>query len=130
MSTLKRQDISEATSKFASYLMSIEPQAHIYHLQSNTYAEHIILNELYQEAPENVDTFIESYQGKYGKIYGYKAQPIREDNDPLAWIKEIRLRLESLRYDVCPKEEAPIQAEIDNVILFLNSIIYKLTNLK
>jgi len=129
MQPLKRQSTDDATAKFASYLMSIEPQAHIYHLQSSTYAEHIILNELYQEAPENVDSFVEAYQGKYGKIYGYKAQPIREDGDALAWIKEIRLRLESLRYTACPKEDTPIQAEIDNVILFLNGIIYKLTDL-
>lgn len=42
--------------------------AHIYHLQSDSYAQHMALGAYYEAAPAAVDAFIEAYQGSTGAL--------------------------------------------------------------
>ena len=52
-------------------------QTQVYHWQSQSYSEHIALNEYYDGLPDLVDGIVESYQGKYGIQTGYKMFELR-----------------------------------------------------
>jgi len=58
--------------EFASLLFDIEINSHIAHLQTDKYSDHMALNSLYVDIVDLRDRFIESYQGKYEIITGYK----------------------------------------------------------
>ena len=47
-------------------------QAHVFHLQTKSYAEHIALNGYYDAVVALFDGIVESYQGKYGIIKNFK----------------------------------------------------------
>ena len=53
-------------------------QAHVYHLQTKSYAEHKALNEYYDDIVPVFDGIVETYQGKYGIIKTYKTIEIKQ----------------------------------------------------
>jgi len=60
----------EPYALFIGTLMQSRNQAHIYHLQTNSFAAHKALQEYYEEIVDLVDGLVESYQGKYGILRG------------------------------------------------------------
>jgi len=130
MAELKRNTPNLAMAQIASMLMGANPQGHIYHLQTTSFAAHKALNEFYDGVVEHRDAIIETYQGQFGIIRGYKLGPMLEDDMPIAYLKELRIRIQALRYDAVPKEYTNIHNEIDNAITLIDSTLYKLINLK
>jgi hypothetical protein len=51
-------------TKFLTY----QNQVKILHWQTTSYSEHKTLNKLYESLSENIDTFVETFMGKYGRI--------------------------------------------------------------
>lgn len=49
-------------------LQSFHNQIKIHHWQTNSYAEHQALGKLYDTFNDLIDTFVETYMGKYGRI--------------------------------------------------------------
>ena len=98
--------------------------AHVAHLQSKSYAEHVTLKEVYEELPELLDSIMETYQGKYGSVCK-DIGSISPGN--LSNYQEHLNRL--LRYleSQLPTYTLDIQDEVLTMINFLNSIKYKLT---
>jgi len=113
-----------------SLLLHSRTQAHTLHLQTKSFAEHKALNEYYDEIGDLVDGLIESYQGKYSILKGYKSYPIDAYKDPsstINYFKDLCDKVEDLR-DCC--KESYIQNQIDNVCQLINSTLYKLRFLK
>ena len=72
-----------------SLLFHSQVQAHIYHLQTDSYAQHKALNDYYDAIPDMIDSIVESFQGEYGIQRGYKSQPFLEDNSPIPYFENI-----------------------------------------
>ena len=53
-------------------------QAHVFHLQTKSYAEHIALNGYYDAVVALFDGIVESYQGKYGIIKNFKTFKVEQ----------------------------------------------------
>lgn len=126
MAELKRN--STPISQLASLLMAARPQGHIYHLQSIRFGEHIALDEFYKGIGKATDKIIEVYQGMAGIITGYKFEPMREDNLPIAYLKELRIKIQELRTQI--QVTSNLQNEIDNAVTIIDVALYKLINLK
>jgi len=60
-----------SVGKYLGALMQSRTQAHIFHLQTKSYAQHKALQEYYEEIVDLIDNYAECYQGKYGVIGGY-----------------------------------------------------------
>lgn len=109
-----------------SLLLHSRNQVHILHLQTKSYAEHKALNEYYDEIVDIVDGLVESYQGKYDILKGYKSYDIQEYKSTESTIKYLK--------DLCDKvtklrkccDDSYIQNQIDNVCELINSTLYKL----
>ncbi len=98
--------------------------AHVAHLQTKSYAEHKVLNEIYEELPELIDSLMESYQGKYGNVIkNIDSISLGSLSNYQEYISKLLRYLESQ----VNTYTLDIQDEVLTVINFLNSVKYKLT---
>lgn len=98
--------------------------AHVAHLQTRSYAQHLALGEIYGELPGLLDSLLESWQGKNGTVIK-DIGSINVGN--LANCEEYLGRM--LRYceSQLPVLPLDIQDELLTIVNFLNSIKYKFT---
>jgi hypothetical protein len=109
-----------------SLLLHSRNQIHVLHLQTKSYAEHKALDDYYSGIVDLIDGLVESYQGKYEILKGYKSYDIEEYKGTESTIKYLK--------DLCDKvmklkkccEDSYIQNQIDEVCELINSTLYKL----
>ena len=107
-------------------------QVHIYHWQvvgQGSYAAHVALQDYYEGIIPLIDKLVESYQGKYGILRGYKmAGIIREDNNFINYFEALSLFVEKVRIDI--PQDTYIANQVDTIQELINSTKYKLQNLQ
>jgi hypothetical protein len=129
----KRDEKETNNGDFAemmSILLHSQTQAHTLHLQTESYSEHKALQNYYEGIDGIVDGLVESFQGKYGIIKGYKSMDLQEwksTEDTVKYMKGLCEKVIELR-DCC--EDSYIQNQIDTVCELINSTLYKLRFLK
>lgn len=116
------------TGDFILTLLHAATNAHLLHLQSKSYAEHMALGAFYAELPDLVDAVAESIQGLEQKIIEYDYDYYRPAPTALE-------ELNSLKEYVSQKREylpnnSEIQNSVDAIAELINSTIYKLKFLK
>jgi hypothetical protein len=119
------------TGQFVSTLLASRTQAHIFHLQTPSFAAHKALNEYYDEIVDIIDGIVESYQGKYGIITGYGNVALQEYQSCegiIAYFTTLCMYVEKSRQMLC--QDSYIQNQIDEVVALINSTIYKFRFLK
>lgn len=121
-----KQNNMEQFAKLVSFLFHSRTQAHIFHLQTTSFAEHKALNDYYDNIIDIVDGLVESYQGKYGILKGYSSYPNLEYTDK----NRVIMYFEALVDKVCALRDSVtdsyLQNQIDNVMELLESTLYKL----
>ena len=115
------------TAEFGSALFELEVVTHIAHLQSGSYAEHMALNEVYTGIVDLRDRFLESYQGYYGIVKGYKSFSISEGEDMILYLQGCVKKFDEYRKTL---ELGYLQQICDDILELLNSAIYKLRFLR
>ena len=125
------EENTQAIAEFVSTLLASRNQAHVYHWQAQqvgSFAAHKALNEYYDEIIDLVDGLVESYQGKYGIIYGYKISGIvREDGSYKMYFDGLSKYVELKRQRIT--QDSYIQNQVDEIISLIESTKYKLINL-
>jgi hypothetical protein len=122
---------SQSIASFVSTMLASRNQAHVYHWQAQrqgSFAAHKALNEYYDEIVDLIDELVETYQGKYGIIYGYKAPTeIREDGNYVVYFEALSKYVDSKRESLV--QDSYIQNQIDEITALVESTKYKLKNL-
>ena len=116
--------------KMMEKILHSRTQAHIFHLQTKSYAEHKALQKYYEGINALVDGIIESYQGKYDVITQYnsvKNVDYKSNEQVIKYFKTLDGMIEKNRKEV---KESFIQNQIDTVQELINSTVYKLRFLK
>ena len=111
---------------FFSCLLHSVTQVHIFHFQTKSYAAHIALGSFYEDVEDLVDTLIESYQGKYGIVKGYKNSQLKDLTNPVDYFKDLHQEVESSRKLFTDSDLLNIMDEIKTLI---KTTLYKLENL-
>jgi len=117
--------------QFISTLFASRTQAHIFHLQTPSFAAHKALNDYYDEIVDITDGLVESYQGKYGIITGYGNIALQEYQSCEAIImffETLCMYVEKSRGMVA--QDSYLQNQIDEIVALIKSTIYKLRFLK
>jgi hypothetical protein len=117
--------------QFISTLFASRTQAHVFHLQTPSFAAHKSLNDYYDEIVGITDGIAESYQGKYGIITGYGNIALQEYQSCEAIImffETLCMYVEKSR-QILP-QDSYLQNQIDEVVALIKSTIYKLRFLK
>ena len=116
-----------------STLLHSQNQVHIFHLQTksqSSFAEHMALGGYYDEVGDLLDGIVESYQGKYDILTGYKTINMvdyKSTEQLISYFKELDTNIEKNRKSV---KESYIQNQIDTVQELIYSTLYKLRFLK
>jgi hypothetical protein len=115
----------EQYATFIGTLMQSRNQVHIYHLQTDSFAAHLALQGYYEGIIPLIDALVESYQGRYGILHGYKmASTIKEDNNFLMYFDGLCKFVETIRTQL--PQDSYIQNQIDEVVALIESTKYKL----
>ena len=103
---------------FIGTLLDSRNQAKVYHwqvLEEGSYAAHKALDEYQEQIEEDIDGLVESFQGRFGLLSGFKRpMPYREDNNPLAFFEALRKYVEINRYGFT--QTTYVQSQIDEVV--------------
>jgi len=105
-------------------------QAHVFHLQTKSFAEHKALNDYYDSVMDLFDGIVESYQGKYGIIKNFKTFKIEQYKDNKKTISYFEGLLDIIDENRDSIDDSYIQNQIDTVQELINSTLYKLKFLK
>ena len=122
----EQKEPSKDFSEMISILLHSRTQIHTYHWQTKSYAEHIALNGYYDGIVPLVDGLVESYQGKYEMLKGFKNYTINEyksTNETVKYLKGVFSKIEKLRKSC---KDSYIQNQIDTVQELISSTLYKL----
>jgi hypothetical protein len=125
--------------KFFSKLFESREMAHVYHLQvkgdMGSHAKHIALQEYYEGDEEgeggildSLDTLIEMYQGQFGLIEGYDTIDTSEtmSKDPIEYFTELADFIKSERHNCFDKEDTHYFNLIDDALVLIYQLLYKL----
>jgi hypothetical protein len=117
---------SSMMANFISTLFASRTQAHIFHLQTTSFAVHKALNKYYDEIVDVADGIVESYQGRYGIIKGYKSEGawMEDEGSVLKYFEALSMYVEKNR-TVLP-QDTYIQNQIDELVALIESTKYKL----
>jgi hypothetical protein len=110
--------------EFFAMLLMAAPYAHMLHLQTRSFAEHMALGTFYEELPKLVDQLIEAYQGCYGLVMDYPTPKLPAMDNPTAMLMGLKAYIKSNRKAVA--DESEIQNLIDEVCQLVDSTLYKL----
>ena len=126
-------DVEETTENsnmdlLASHLLFSQTQAHVFHLQTGSYAEHKALQGFYEGIGDLADSLIESYQGENENIMNYQTFDLIKYDGKEVVIKyfEDLMRIVDENREGLPSH---LQNIIDTVNELITSTLYKLRKL-
>jgi DNA-binding ferritin-like protein len=128
----EKNETGDVVDMIATLLHS-RSQAHIFHWQTksqSSFAEHMALGTYYDEIVELIDGIVESYQGKYEIITGYKTVEMvdyKSTEQLISYFRDLDNNIEKNRKGI---KESYIQNQIDGVQELIFSTLYKLRFLK
>jgi len=104
---------------------------HREHLKVGRRASHMILEEFYDDILDVTDKLVEMYQGRHGIIDDIPILTNDRPNSDIVKILEYHLAvIEKLRYTAIDKNDAVLQAVVDEVCMVYLRSLYKLRQLK
>jgi len=119
----------EPLGKFLGTLMSSRTQAHIFHLQTQSYAAHKALNEYYDGIVDLIDSYAEMAQGRYGIIKGYQmSTQMLEDDSTIKYFMGLQKFVDTVRTSL--PQDGELNNTVDEISGLISETIYKLKFLK
>jgi hypothetical protein len=115
----------DKVSQYISTLFASRTQAHIFHLQTTSYAQHIALGAYYDGIVDATDALVELIQGRYGIVRGYTSPATFKEDDSAVSYFEALLKYVDLNRANLP-QDGNIQNQIEVIIDLVNSTLYKL----
>jgi hypothetical protein len=129
--------------KFFSKLFESREMAHMYHLRTQgdgSFALHSALNEYYEGVGEDaagsilpfLDSLVEVYQGQYDLVSGWDIidKKAYSEEQPLQYFLNLAEFIKKYRYTSLSQEDAHIQAIVDEILIIVYKLIYKMRFLK
>ena len=99
---------------------------HSVHLNTRSYAKHKALHKFYNEIIDLADSLAESFQGRHGLIGPISLMSAKKTENVIEFLKDQLAEIEKCRYDVCEKDDTPLQNLIDGIIELYLTTLYKL----
>ena len=118
---------------FIALMFLSREYAHREHLRTTgpgSHARHIALGEFYTSIVDLVDTFTETYQGRFGVVQNIPYMDCIQCPGPIETLEQHLSVIEDLRYKVVPREDSAIQNIIDEIVKEYLRTLYKLRTLE
>jgi hypothetical protein len=117
-------------AEFIYRLLHARTNAHILHLGTRSYAQHVALAEFYERIVDLADQIAEAYQGEHGLIDFTGKTRFAQMGDAVAMISELKEWVEQNRYEAIEAEATCLQNVVDEVVHLCATTLYKLKVLK
>ena len=111
---------------FVGMLFLARDVTHSVHLNTRSYAKHKALQKFYESIIDLADGFAEAYQGRHGLIGPISLMSAKKTGNVVEFLQDQLAEIEKYRYDVCEKDDTPIQNLIDGIIELYLSTLYRL----
>jgi hypothetical protein len=112
---------------FVMHLLHSVTNTHIMHWVTRNNSQHMALATYYDGVAEHLDSFAESFQGKYGVLHDfiadYKVFPV---GDPMGYLKMLQAEVATLRRLPKFPQDSELQNEVDNIANLINVTIDRL----
>lgn len=116
--------------KLIALLFLSRDQMHKFHLAEVKYGRHEALRTYYEDIVDAADELAEVWQGKYDKVLVVPKMNSEAKSTPLETLRVHAEWIEKHRYTECNKDDAAIQALVDEVLHLIYSTCYKLKRLE
>lgn len=107
-------------------LFAIRDKAHLLHLKTTSYAQHVALNEFYDEFIDHIDKLAEGYQSD-GLLEIVIPESNVSDLDPVDFITDAFEEVQMFRNNCSHNWALNIY---DDILTLMSGTMYKLKNLK
>jgi len=114
-----------AASAFVGILMNSRTQAHVFHLTTNSYAQHKALGKYYDAISDLLDAYAEAYMGSYGRLRKIQLNK-RHMSDPRKATAYFRGLLARIRKMKLPKDSYLRNIQ-DEITALIRKTIYMLS---
>lgn len=111
---------------FVGILFLARDVTHSVHLNTRSYAKHKALQKFYESIIDAADDFAEAYQGRHNLIGPISLMSAKKTTNVIEFLESQLAEIEAARYDVCDKDDSPMQNLIDNIVDLYLSTLYKL----
>ena len=111
---------------FVGELFLARDVAHSVHLNTRSFSKHSALQSFYDEVIDLADKFAEAYQGRHGLIGPISLMSAKKNGNIIEFLEQSLKDIEGMRYEVCDKNDTPLQNIIDEIIGLYLSTLYKL----
>lgn len=102
--------------------------AHIKHLSTDKTTIHLTLNEYYIAIVDLIDSFVEQYQGAYGKIQ-IKIPSSDSSHDVITFLSNLNINLTKLKKTLS-ENDGSLASTLDLIQELIHTTLYKLKELK
>lgn len=116
-------------SGLGSRLLHSQTQTHVYHLQTDSYAEHKALQKYYEGIDGLLDSLIEAYQGENETIKSYESFPMNSYEGKESVISFLEELMDYVR-ETSENYPSYLKNIIDEIEVLITSTLYKLKKLK
>jgi DNA-binding ferritin-like protein len=116
--------------KLITPFLKIQQQLRIFHWQTESYAQHKAFGKAYEEFDDLIDTFVETYIGKYGKVKAKLTYNIELDNltdNYMTYINDYITYLLSLNNELDSSKDSDLLNIRDEMLTVLNRLKYLLS---
>jgi hypothetical protein len=100
--------------------------AHRAHWKTASYSQHKALQEFYEGVLEQLDRFVEQYQGRYNELLDVPLADNEFEGEIADVLDQQMAWIEDNRANICPREESSLHNIIDEIVGFYQSALYKL----
>jgi hypothetical protein len=118
-----------SAGRLIGMLMRSRTQAHVYHLETNSFSKHSALEAYYTGIVPLLDRYAEVYMGKYGKINKYNGLNNGINRNSMSVLGYFTGMLKTINEMNLPQDPSLRNIQ-DEIIALIQSTIYKLRNLK
>lgn len=131
--TVELPNPTQLMANFVSTLLSSRTQTHIFHWRCKGVGAgwmHTALGAYYDGIVDLVDSLVESVQGRYGLLEGYKGdnQFMEDTSKVIPYFEALCMYVEKNRVSL--PQDSYIQNQIDTIVELIETTKYKLVNLQ
>lgn len=108
-------------------LFEVRDQIHFSHLNTTSYSEHKALNNFYETWLDLADKFIETYQGKHGRIQGLCEIQFATDVNVKEYLLHVMVFLNQDIVTLCDEFDSDLDNIIADMKQLVNQTMYMLT---
>lgn len=121
---------SAVAGKYVALLFLARDVAHRVHLKTRSFAEHMALNEFYEEIVDKADAFAEAYQGCYNELLNIPLLTNEYKGNIVDVLEKQKEWIEANREAIVDRKNTALHNIIDEAVGVYDKALYKLRFLK